>query len=50
MRSKNPKKFEKVMEEYAKGSLKSSSGKKVGLRQALAIAYSESKNKRKGKK
>ena len=35
-------KMKKVMEEYARGQLKSSSGKKVSdKKQALAIAYSE---------
>lgn len=38
------KKIKKVMEEYASGSLKSSSGQKVTDKsQALAIGYSEAR-------
>ena len=46
--TKAQKKVEKVMSEYKSGSLKSSSGKKVGSRkQAIAIAMSEAGMKRK---
>jgi len=46
--TKGQKKVEKVMSEYKSGSLKSSSGKKVGSRkQAIAIAMSEAGMKRK---
>jgi hypothetical protein len=42
MKSKKDKKISKVMREYKKGDLKSSSGSKVTTRdQALAIALSE---------
>lgn len=47
------KKVEKVMGEFKKGTLKSSSGKKVTSRkQAVAIGLSEQRaaNKKKGKK
>ena len=41
-------KISKVMREYAKGKLKSSSGKKVTSKeQAAAIAYSEAERKKK---
>jgi len=41
-------KVEKVMHEYKEGTLKSSSGKKVKSRkQAIAIALSEAKRKKK---
>jgi len=41
-------KIAKVMREYAKGKLKSSSGKKVTSKeQAAAIAYSEAERKKK---
>jgi hypothetical protein len=50
---KGKKKVEKVMGEYKRGTLKSSSGKKVKSRkQAVAIAMSEagmSKGKKRGK-
>lgn len=46
------RKFKVVMDEYARGTLKSGSGEKVkDQKQALAIAYSESrkaKSKKKG--
>ena len=54
--TKADKKVEKVMREYAAGTLKSSSGKKVTSRkQAIAIALSEAgksrpKTTKKGKK
>ena len=42
--SKFNDKIKTVMNEYAKGALKSSSGKKVNdQKQALAIAYSEAR-------
>jgi len=52
---KKSTKVEKVMGEYKRGTLKSSSGKKVASRkQAVAIAMSEAgmskKSKKKGKK
>lgn len=49
---KQNKKVEKVMGEYGKGTLKSSSGAKVtSKKQAIAIALSESgQSKKKGKK
>jgi len=41
-------KIAKVMKEFAKGKLKSSSGKKVtDKKQAAAIAYSEAERKKK---
>lgn len=41
----NSEKFKKVMQEFSEGKLKSSSGDLVTDRkQALAIAYSETKN------
>ena len=41
-------KVAKVMKEFAKGKLKSSSGKKVtSKKQAAAIAYSEAERKKK---
>jgi len=49
MKTKAEKKISKVMTEYGKGKLKSSSGSKVtNPKQALAIALSESR--RMGKK
>ena len=54
--TKSQKKVEKVMSEYAAGTLKSSSGRKVTSRkQAIAIALSEAgmarkKPTKKGKK
>jgi hypothetical protein len=49
-KSKGEKKVSKVMREYGKGKLKSSSGKKItNRRQAVAVALSEagmSKKKR----
>ena len=49
--TKAQKKVSKVMREYGAGTLKSSSGKKVTSRkQAIAIALSESKTAKKGKK
>ena len=53
MKKKGQNKVSKVMEEYASGELKSSSGKRVTDKsQALAIGYSEErrKNKKKRKK
>jgi hypothetical protein len=48
---KAEKKISKVMREYSKGTLKSSSGKKVTSRkQAIAIAMSEANMTRKPKK
>jgi hypothetical protein len=45
---KKEEKIAKVMREYAKGKLKSSSGKKVTSKeQAAAIAYSEAERKKK---
>jgi len=45
---KKEEKIAKVMREYAKGKLKSSSGKKVASKeQAAAIAYSEAERKKK---
>lgn len=45
---KKEEKIAKVMREYAKGKLKSSSGKKVTSKeQAAAIAYSEAERKNK---
>jgi hypothetical protein len=42
------KKFDKVMHEFGKGTLKSSSGKKVtDQKQAIAIAYSEARRSKK---
>jgi len=41
-------KFQKVMKEYGRGSLKSSSGQKVvNQKQALAIAFSEARRLKK---
>lgn len=50
--AKGQKKVHKVMKEFGKGTLKSSSGSKVTSRkQAIAIALSEAgKSKKKGKK
>jgi len=49
MMSKMQKKAHKVMKEYKSGKLKSSSGAKVKSRkQAIAIAMSESGQKKKG--
>ena len=46
-KSKAEKKVEKVMREYKKGNLKSSSGNKVKSRkQAIAIALSESRKRK----
>ena len=48
---KGKKKVEKVMGEYKRGTLKSSSGAKVKSRkQAVAIAMSEAGMSRKGKR
>lgn len=48
---KGKKKIEKVMGEYKRGTLKSSSGSKVKSRkQAVAIAMSEAGMKKKAKK
>jgi len=45
---KKQEKVAKVMKEFAKGKLKSSSGKKVtDKKQAAAIAYSEAERKKK---
>ena len=45
---KKEEKVAKVMREFAKGKLKSSSGKKVTSKeQAAAIAYSEAERKKK---
>jgi hypothetical protein len=45
---KKEEKVAKVMKEFAKGKLKSSSGKKVtSKKQAAAIAYSEAERKKK---
>lgn len=45
---KKQEKVAKVMKEFAKGKLKSSSGKKVtSKKQAAAIAYSEAERKKK---
>ena len=45
---KKQDKVAKVMKEFAKGKLKSSSGKKVtDKKQAAAIAYSEAERKKK---
>ena len=50
-KTKAEKKISKVMREYGKGTLKSSSGKKVVSRkQAIAIAMSEAGMARKPKK
>jgi hypothetical protein len=50
-KTKRQSKFEYVMQEFAAGKLKSSSGRKVTTRaQAMAIAASESGMKRKPKK
>jgi hypothetical protein len=47
-KKKIQKKVKKVLEEYKKGALKSSSGQKVSDKaQALAIGYSEAKAKKK---
>jgi len=48
MSTKKQKKVKKVMGEYRRGKLKSSSGRKVTNRkQAVAIALSEARRKRK---
>ena len=48
MKTKAEKRISKVMTEYGSGKLKSSSGQKVtNPRQALAIALSEAKRKKK---
>ena len=48
MKTKAEKKISKVMTEYGKGKLKSSSGQKVSNpKQALAIALSESRRAKK---
>ena len=48
MKTKAEKKISKVMTEYGKGKLKSSSGQKVtNQKQAIAIALSEAKRKKK---
>jgi hypothetical protein len=48
---KGKKKVEKVMGEFKRGTLKSSSGKKVKSRkQAVAIAMSEAGTSKKGKR
>ncbi len=48
MPTKKQKKVKKVMGEYRRGKLKSSSGRKVTNRkQAVAIALSEARRKRK---
>jgi hypothetical protein len=48
MPTKKQKKVKKVMSEYRRGKLKSSSGRKVTNRkQAVAIALSEARRKRK---
>ena len=48
MKTKAEKKISKVMTEYGKGKLKSSSGQKVtNPKQALAIALSESRRAKK---
>lgn len=48
MKTKAEKKISKVMTEYGKGKLKSSSGQKVtNPKQALAIALSESRQVKK---
>jgi hypothetical protein len=50
-KTKTEKKISKVMREYGKGTLKSSSGQKVKSRkQAIAIAMSEAGMTRKPKK
>lgn len=46
MNKKKQTKFDKVMSEFSKGKLKSSSGSVVrDMKQAVAIAYSEAKKK-----
>ena len=50
MKTKAEKKISKVMTEYGKGKLKSSSGGKVtNPKQAIAIALSEAKRKKKSR-